>query len=57
MMGADGLTSATEHALLAANYVAARLGAAYPVLYAGPRTGASPTSASSTCGRSPRRAA
>ena len=35
MMGADGLTSATEHALLAANYVAARLGAAYPVLYAG----------------------
>ena len=35
MMGADGLTSATEHALLAANYVATRLGAAYPVLYAG----------------------
>ena len=35
MMGADGLTSATEHALLAANYVAARLGAHYPVLYAG----------------------
>ena len=35
MMGPDGLTSATEHALLAANYVAARLGAAYPVLYAG----------------------
>ena len=35
MMGADGLTAATEHALLAANYVAMRLGAAYPVLYAG----------------------
>jgi glycine dehydrogenase len=35
MMGADGLTSATQHALLAANYVAMRLGAAYPVLYAG----------------------
>ena len=35
MMGADGLTSATEHALLAANYVAARLGEHYPVLYAG----------------------
>jgi len=35
MMGPDGLTSATEHALLAANYVATRLGAAYPVLYAG----------------------
>ena len=35
MMGADGLTSATEHALLAANYVAKRLGDHYPVLYAG----------------------
>jgi glycine dehydrogenase len=35
MMGADGLTSATEHALLAANYVAERLGDHYPVLYAG----------------------
>jgi glycine dehydrogenase len=35
MMGADGLTSATEHALLAANYVAARLNDHYPVLYAG----------------------
>ncbi|SEQ46128.1 aminomethyl-transferring glycine dehydrogenase [Microlunatus flavus] len=35
MMGADGLTAATQHALLAANYVAERLGAAYPVLYAG----------------------
>ena len=35
MMGADGLTAATEHALLAANYVAMRLGAAYPVLYTG----------------------
>jgi glycine dehydrogenase len=35
MMGADGLTSATEHALLAANYVAVRLGDHFPVLYAG----------------------
>jgi glycine dehydrogenase len=35
MMGADGLTSATEHALLTANYVAARLRDHYPVLYAG----------------------
>jgi len=34
-MGADGLTSATEHALLAANYVAQRLHDHYPVLYAG----------------------
>ncbi len=35
MMGADGLTSATEHALLAANYVAHRLDDHFPVLYAG----------------------
>ncbi|MGY4720725.1 aminomethyl-transferring glycine dehydrogenase [Naumannella huperziae] len=35
MMGADGLRSATEHAVLAANYVAARLREHYPVLYAG----------------------
>jgi glycine dehydrogenase len=35
MMGADGLTAATEHALLAANYVAERLRAHYPVLYTG----------------------
>ena len=35
MMGADGLTSATEHALLAANYVAQRLHDHYAVLYAG----------------------
>ena len=35
MMGADGLTSASEHALLAANYVARRLNEHYPVLYAG----------------------
>ena len=35
MMGPDGLTAATEHALLAANYVAERLGGHYPVLYAG----------------------
>ncbi|MGI8457683.1 MAG: aminomethyl-transferring glycine dehydrogenase subunit GcvPB, partial [Propionibacteriaceae bacterium] len=35
MMGAEGLRSATEHALLAANYVAQRLSGSYPVLYAG----------------------
>ena len=35
MMGADGLRSATQHALLAANYVATRLSAHYPVLYTG----------------------
>ena len=35
MMGASGLKLATEHALLAANYVAQRLGDHFPVLYAG----------------------
>ncbi len=35
MMGAEGLTSATEHALLAANYVAHELGDQFPVLYSG----------------------
>ena len=35
MMGADGLTAATESAILAANYIAKRLGSHYPVLYAG----------------------
>ncbi|HEY5977990.1 MAG TPA: aminomethyl-transferring glycine dehydrogenase [Microlunatus sp.] len=35
MMGADGLRSATQHALLAANYVATRLSDHYPVLYTG----------------------
>jgi glycine dehydrogenase len=36
MMGADGLTAATELAILNANYVARRLAPHYPVLYAGP---------------------
>ena len=36
MMGADGLTRATQVAVLAANYVAARLNEHYPVLYTGP---------------------
>ncbi|MGH3098141.1 MAG: aminomethyl-transferring glycine dehydrogenase [Streptosporangiales bacterium] len=36
MMGADGLTRATKAAVLAANYVAARLAPHYPVLYTGP---------------------
>ncbi|WAL69618.1 aminomethyl-transferring glycine dehydrogenase [Amycolatopsis cynarae] len=35
MMGAPGLTSATKVAVLAANYVAARLAPHYPVLYTG----------------------
>jgi glycine dehydrogenase len=35
-MGADGLRRATQVAVLAANYVAARLAAHYPVLYCGP---------------------
>jgi len=35
MMGPDGLRRATEVAILAANYVAARLGPHYPVLFTG----------------------
>lgn len=35
MMGAEGLTRATAVAVLSANYVAARLGEHYPVLYRG----------------------
>jgi glycine dehydrogenase len=35
MMGAAGLTRASQVAILNANYIAARLGAAYPVLYVG----------------------
>jgi glycine dehydrogenase len=34
MMGADGLTHATEAAILAANYISARLAEHYPTLYA-----------------------
>jgi glycine dehydrogenase len=34
MMGGAGLTQATKIAILNANYVAARLGRAYPILYA-----------------------
>jgi glycine dehydrogenase len=36
LMGPDGLRRATEHAVLAANYVAARLEGHFPVLYTGP---------------------
>jgi glycine dehydrogenase len=36
MMGPNGLRSATAHAIAAANYVATRLGSAYPILYTGP---------------------
>ena len=35
MMGARGLRRATEIAILGANYIAARLGGAFPVLYTG----------------------
>ncbi|WP_296001369.1 aminomethyl-transferring glycine dehydrogenase [Rugamonas sp.] len=35
MMGAEGLTAATETAILAANYIARRLAPHYPVLYSG----------------------
>jgi glycine dehydrogenase len=34
MLGADGLTDATRHAILNANYIKARLERHYPVLYA-----------------------
>jgi glycine dehydrogenase len=37
MMGGDGLRRATELAILNANYMATRLGDAYPVLYRGAR--------------------
>jgi glycine dehydrogenase len=37
LMGADGLTRATTTAITAANYVAARLDGAFPVLYRGVR--------------------
>ena len=37
MMGRDGLTAATESAILAANYIAKKLDAPYPVLYRGER--------------------
>ncbi|MDP6933936.1 MAG: glycine dehydrogenase (aminomethyl-transferring), partial [Myxococcota bacterium] len=37
MMGPDGLTRASEVAILSANYLAERLGEHYPVLYTGPR--------------------
>src|SRR6202008_297450 len=36
MMGAEGLTAATEAAILNANYIARRLRDHYPVLYSGP---------------------
>jgi glycine dehydrogenase len=35
LMGADGLRSATEHAVLSANYVARRLDPYFPVLFSG----------------------
>jgi glycine dehydrogenase len=35
MLGAEGVTNATRYAILNANYIKARLGEAYPVLYTG----------------------
>ncbi|NLS09642.1 aminomethyl-transferring glycine dehydrogenase [Nesterenkonia sp. MY13] len=35
MMGAEGLTSATAHALLSANYISSRLAEHFPTLYTG----------------------
>jgi glycine dehydrogenase len=35
LMGGEGLTRATQVAVLSANYIASRLGSHYPVLYAG----------------------
>jgi glycine dehydrogenase len=35
MLGADGLRSSTEHAILNANYLKERLSAYYPILYTG----------------------
>jgi glycine dehydrogenase len=35
MLGAEGVTSATKHAILNANYIKARLESHYPILYAG----------------------
>jgi glycine dehydrogenase len=35
LMGAQGLTKATSTAILAANYVASRIGGAFPLLYSG----------------------
>ena len=53
MMGVRGLRRATEVAILNANYVARRLSSALPGAVHGAATASSPTSASSTCGRSP----
>ena len=53
MMGAAGLTQATQVAVLSANYVAAAAGAALPGALHRARTAWSRTSASSTCGRWP----
>lgn len=37
MMGNEGLTEATKHAIINANYIKARLAQSYPVLYSGSR--------------------
>ena len=54
MMGAEGLRAATGAAILSANYIAARLARRVPGAVHRRAAAASPTSASSTCGRSRR---
>ena len=54
MMGDSGLTTATQVAILNANYLAQRLAPHYPGAVHAARTDSSRTSASSTCARSRR---
>ena len=49
MMGPDGLTHATEAAILAANYVSARLAPHYPTLYASAGTDGKPGHVAHEC--------
>jgi len=49
MMGADGLKQATEAAILAANYISARLANAYPTLYASARSDGKPGHVAHEC--------
>jgi glycine dehydrogenase len=49
MMGAQGLTHATEAAILAANYISTRLGSVYPTLYASVSTTGKPGHVAHEC--------
>ena len=49
MMGSDGLKHATEAAILAANYISARLSDAYPTLYASASTDGRPGHVAHEC--------